>query len=241
MAGLFSGSALRGVKVLVIEDDADARDMLSMLLAASGGEVKASSSAADGYSAIAHFHPDVIVSDVHMPGEDGLTFMRRVRALPFDEGGLTPSIAVSGGASPQEALDAGFHGHLTKPFDPAELLEVIRSFVRPTGESQASWSIRSEPEQLVVAFFGYVTGADMATVARAVAAIVEASEGGRRVIVDLHKVTGFEASVGSAAQSGVWRVRHKILHATIAGGTPLARLIGRTACTFLSIPVTTVD
>ena len=241
MQPLFSGNTLRGVKVLVVEDDEDSRELLSMLLSASGGEVRAASSAAEGYRAIAEFSPDVIVSDVHMPEEDGLTFMRRVRELPFDEGGLTPSVAVTAGTSPQETLDAGFHGHLAKPFDPMEFLEVVRTFVVPASEPQGAWTIRSEPAQLVVSFSGYTTGTDMATVARAIAAIVDTSAGGRRVVVDLHEVTGFEASVGSAAQQGVWRVRHKIRHATISGGSKLARLIGRTACTFLGIPVTTEE
>ena len=241
MEALFHGNALRGLEVLVVEDDAESREMLSLFLCASGATVRTASSGAEGYSAVAESRPDVILSDVHMPEEDGLSFMRRVRKLPFDAGGLTPAIAVSGGSSADETLGAGFHAHLDKPFDPAELLRIIRTFVTPTDESTAAWTIRSEPEQLLVTFFGHVTGSDMATVAHAVAAIVGACEAGRRIVLELHEVTGFDASVGSAAQRGVWHVRHKILHTTIAGGTPLARLIGRTACLVLGIPVETTD
>lgn len=126
-----SGPDLAGLRVLVVEDEADARDLLTTVLAGKGASV---SSASDATQALAMFDsctPDVVVSDIEMPGEDGLAFIRRLRT----KGGDVPAIAVSGFAAAKDAaraLDAGFDVHVPKPIEPTELVTAIRDLARRT-------------------------------------------------------------------------------------------------------------
>jgi PAS domain S-box-containing protein len=119
---------LLGVRVLVVDDDRDARDLLSAVLAQAGALVEVASSAEAGFSALRSFRPHVLVSDVGMPGEDGLSFMRRVRALDPAEGGAVPSIALTAytrGEDRTKALAAGFTEYVGKPVDPDQLVAAI--------------------------------------------------------------------------------------------------------------------
>ena len=118
------------VKVLVVEDDDDSRDLLSNFLIAYGLSVLATASASEGFCALTTFRPDVIVSDIHMPGEDGLSFIRRVRGLDAALGGATPAIALTGGSMREEIRDAGFHLHMVKPFKRAQLYNAICDLAR---------------------------------------------------------------------------------------------------------------
>jgi CheY-like chemotaxis protein len=114
--------------VLIVEDDADARDMLRYALEAGGQDV---AEAADGNAAIqvAHdFRPDVALIDIGLPGMDGFEVARRLRAAPGDT--RIRLIALTGYGLPsdrQRARDAGFDEHLVKPVDPARLLDIIES------------------------------------------------------------------------------------------------------------------
>jgi CheY-like chemotaxis protein len=113
---------------LVVDDEADGREAIIAVLQRSGAQVAAAGSAAEGLSALETFRPDVVLSDIQMPGEDGVTFVRRLRALPPERGGLTPAAALTAHAGPQEramALAAGYQLHIPKPVDPAELLRAI--------------------------------------------------------------------------------------------------------------------
>lgn len=123
---------LRGVRVLLVEDDEDTRDIVRRLLEAAGAQVRASGSAAEGMEAFLASPPDVLVVDIAMPGEDGFSFLRRVRALPREKGGQTPAAALTARAVLEdrlETLKAGFQAHMAKPTPPAELIEVVASLV----------------------------------------------------------------------------------------------------------------
>ncbi|HEV2761442.1 MAG TPA: PAS domain S-box protein [Pyrinomonadaceae bacterium] len=120
--------ALLGVRVLLVEDDPDTLELTKVFLRRHGAEVTAVASAEDALSALADDRPDVIVSDIGMPGMDGYELLRRVRALSPDEGGLTPALALTayaGDADRVHALRAGFQSHVSKPVNPPALLEAV--------------------------------------------------------------------------------------------------------------------
>ena len=130
--------ALDGVRVLVVDDMPDDREVLTKMLEAEGADVKAASSAAEGLRTLERERPHVLLADVGMPGEDGYTFLRRVRALHRDQGGLTPAIAITAYAgSPERSLDAGFQAHLSKPVHPAELARVVAGLTLRTVRREA--------------------------------------------------------------------------------------------------------
>jgi signal transduction histidine kinase len=121
---------LEGLRVLVVDDEPDARDLVVSVLAHCKAEVHEAASAAEALERLQAERPDVLVSDVGMPGEDGYALIERVRALPPERGGLTPAVALTGYARTEDrtrALLAGFTMHLTKPVDPAELAVVVAS------------------------------------------------------------------------------------------------------------------
>lgn len=119
---------LQGVRVLLIEDDEDTRDVVRRLLEIAGAQVTPAGSAAEGMEILRAQHPDLLLVDIAMPGEDGLSFMRRVRSLPAQDGGQTPAAALTARAVLEdrlESLRAGFQAHMAKPVPPAELIEVM--------------------------------------------------------------------------------------------------------------------
>jgi PAS domain S-box-containing protein len=125
--------ALVGVRVLVVDDTADTRDIVSRVLGDSGAEVVAVASARDALETMQQFRPDVILSDLGMPVDDGYDLIAAVRALPAAEGGRTPAIALTAYAHSEDrvkALAAGFQMHLPKPVDPVELALVVSSVAK---------------------------------------------------------------------------------------------------------------
>ena len=119
---------LHGIHVLVVEDDADSRNVLSVLLQRLGALVEAVGSAAEAYDRISRRRPDVLVSDIGMPDEDGYTFIRHVRQANGDSRRL-PAIALTAYARKQDAdaaLSAGYDHHLAKPVMPADLVKAIK-------------------------------------------------------------------------------------------------------------------
>lgn len=121
---------LQGLHVLVVDDEADAREMVRTILETCGLTVTTASSAAEAYEQLGRQQPAVIVSDVAMPGEDGLSFIRRVRALDASAGGRIPAIALTAYARVEDrenALDAGFTSHVAKPLNASELFAVLSS------------------------------------------------------------------------------------------------------------------
>jgi signal transduction histidine kinase/ActR/RegA family two-component response regulator len=119
---------LDGVRVMVVEDEKDVRDFLRMSLVHYGAEVTAFATSADALLAVEAQRPDVLVSDIGMPGEDGYAFIRRVRALGPDRGGQVPAAALTAyakGEDGQRVLSAGFQVHLPKPVQPSDLANVV--------------------------------------------------------------------------------------------------------------------
>ena len=126
--------SLNGIRVLVVEDELDTLELFEGILATGGAEVRRATSAAEALAILAAWRVDVIVSDIEMPHEDGHAFIRRVRALPSEQGGATPAVAVTAYGSFDDrvrALAAGFQTHLPKPVEPAELVAIVASLVPP--------------------------------------------------------------------------------------------------------------
>jgi CheY-like chemotaxis protein len=121
---------LDGLRVLVVEDGTDARELIGTILERCGANVTLTGSAFEGFQAAADDPPDVIVSDIEMPEEDGYGFIRRIRALAPEDGGDVPAAALTAYASPADrmkVLGAGFNIHVAKPVQPAELAMVVAS------------------------------------------------------------------------------------------------------------------
>ena len=120
--------ALDGVSVLVVDDDADARTFVCELLENHGAIVTTSDSATDAMRRFRQFRPDVIISDIGMPDEDGYSLIKRVRSLTAHEGGDTPALALTAYVRSQDenaALSAGYHRHVRKPVDVSELITAV--------------------------------------------------------------------------------------------------------------------
>ena len=121
---------LRGLRVLIVDDEADARELLEVILLQFGAEVKVATSARQALAVLEVWKPDAIVSDVGMPDEDGYTLIQQVRALEPDRGGLTPAIALTGYGRPEDRLQllaAGYQVHLAKPVELMQLVDSIAS------------------------------------------------------------------------------------------------------------------
>jgi signal transduction histidine kinase/CheY-like chemotaxis protein len=136
-AGTKDGSRgnLDGLRVLIVDDDAESLVLAREVLRRSGADVRACSTAGAALDVFRSWRPDVVVSDIEMPGEDGYQLIRRIRALPVEDGGRTPAIALTayGGAhNRRRALDAGFHIHVAKPVEPGELTTIIAELARTT-------------------------------------------------------------------------------------------------------------
>jgi len=119
---------LQGLKVLVVDDDGEARELVATALRRSGAEVRTASSASEALADVGKHPPEVIVSDLEMPGVDGYQLIQRLRALDPEHGGMIPAAALTAHARPDEvrrALDAGFQRHLSKPAAPEEIARAV--------------------------------------------------------------------------------------------------------------------
>jgi len=131
-----TGSSLAGVRILVVDDDPTAVDLVREVLVQAGGEVRGSGTVEEALRVFEQWRPDILVSDVEMPGQDGYTLIRKVRALDPERGGKTPAVALTAFGRPEDrvrSLRAGFNIHVTKPVDRGELIAVIASL---TGRSR---------------------------------------------------------------------------------------------------------
>jgi PAS domain S-box-containing protein len=125
--------SLQGVRVLVVDDEADTRELVRTTLTQYGATVETASRVAEALARFGECSPDVVVADIGMPGEDGYSLVRRIRQLPPEQGGLVPAIALTAYARRQDrekALEAGFTEHLPKPVEPSELAWAVVSAVR---------------------------------------------------------------------------------------------------------------
>jgi signal transduction histidine kinase len=119
---------LEGVRVLVVDDESDARELLKLALVTRGAEVRVGASASDALDIMGQWRPDVFVNDIGMPDEDGYELMRKVRALPAERGGQTPAVALTGYFSVNAAkrsLAAGYQIFMPKPVNLTELATAI--------------------------------------------------------------------------------------------------------------------
>ena len=138
------GKPLSGVSLLVVEDDTDSREVLQLFLEQSGADVISAESSEKAMTLLQKANgnlPDVIVSDLAMPDEDGYSLMSRIRELPEERGGKIPALALSAFASndnKQKAFEAGFQKYHTKPFEPDGIIEDIREIVNAKVQAQKS-------------------------------------------------------------------------------------------------------
>lgn len=129
-----NANPLQNLDILIVEDNQDSREVLEFYLSQLGAKIYSAASSMEGYAYLTSDEnlPDVIVSDISMPEEDGYTFLTRVRALPDEKGGNIPAIALTAFASAtdtQKIMSVGFQKHHTKPFEPDLLVEDILSVV----------------------------------------------------------------------------------------------------------------
>jgi len=120
--------SLEGLRIVVVDDEADARDLLDTVLTQYGAQVVTRATARDTIDAIGQFQPHILVSDIGMPEEDGYSLIHRLRQLPPEQGGKIPAIALTAYARAEDrarALEAGFQQHIAKPVNPDKLAAVV--------------------------------------------------------------------------------------------------------------------
>jgi signal transduction histidine kinase/ActR/RegA family two-component response regulator len=139
--------SLAGIRVLVVEDESDARDLTVTTLQYCGADVTSVSSSADAIAALLAMGrealPHVLVSDIGMPREDGYDLIRQVRALSPERGGRIPALTVTGYATPEDvskALSAGYQFHVSKPMDPSSLVKAVADLAKRHGERERAAS-----------------------------------------------------------------------------------------------------
>ena len=123
---------LDGVHVLLVEDDDDSRKLLGTMLKRYGARVTSTKSAAEALAVFEGELPDVLISDIGMPDQDGYELMRKLRALPPERGGKTPAIALTGYASRKDrerALSSGYQQHMAKPIEQADMIKAIAALI----------------------------------------------------------------------------------------------------------------
>jgi CheY-like chemotaxis protein/nitrogen-specific signal transduction histidine kinase len=124
---------LQGVRILVVDDEKDSRELIREVLTDCEAEVIAASNAGEGLEMLKTCSPDVMISDISMPGKDGYQLIREIRQLPAASGGKIPAIALTAFASSEDrtkAMIAGFQMHLAKPVEPHELVATIAAFTQ---------------------------------------------------------------------------------------------------------------
>jgi len=137
--GRFLAPALTGYKILVVEDNPEMRTLLTLMLRLQGAEISSASSAREALDLIRNESsfklPDLILSDIAMPDEDGFSLIKKVRSLPLEKGGQIPAIAMtsfSGDEVRSNAKAAGFQAFLPKPLEPEELIHTITQLISHT-------------------------------------------------------------------------------------------------------------
>jgi signal transduction histidine kinase len=119
---------LNGLRVLIVDDEADARQIISTVIAQTGAEVKTCESVHEALQTLEEWRPDVLMSDIGMPGEDGYSLINKVRSLPAERGGHTPAAAFTAYAREEDrnrALAAGYQMHIAKPVSSGQLVAMI--------------------------------------------------------------------------------------------------------------------
>ena len=126
-------STLEGLQTLVVDDNEDVLFLTSIMLEDYGAVVMTAPSASEAFKIFSQMKPDILISDLAMPGEDGYSLIRKIRNLSPEEGGLIPAIALTASARDQDhflSLEAGFQVHLAKPIDFEELVRVVADLAK---------------------------------------------------------------------------------------------------------------
>ena len=121
---------LKGLRVLVIGDEEDARELLTITLTQSGADVSTADTVRAALDILDQWKPNVLVSDIGMPGQDGYDLIKTVRALEAESGGTIPALALTGYASAEDAARArvaGYEAHMAKPVTPSDLVVAVAS------------------------------------------------------------------------------------------------------------------
>jgi len=119
----------------VVDDSADTLELISFILEQCKAQVTTATSVGEALEAIAQLKPDVLISDIGMPDEDGYSLIRKLRTLEAQQGRQIPAVALTAFAREEErtrALCAGFHMHLAKPVEPTELVAVVANLAKRT-------------------------------------------------------------------------------------------------------------
>jgi DNA-binding response OmpR family regulator len=127
-----TSGTLAGLDILVVEDDNDTRFFITTVLEMDGAKVIPVISADAARQVLSELQPDVLISDIGLPGEDGYTFIRKFRALKSNKCGRVPAIALTAYTDSEariRALEGGFDTHVSKPVDPDELVEIVANLV----------------------------------------------------------------------------------------------------------------
>jgi CheY-like chemotaxis protein len=128
MPGLYGPAGGLGIRVLVVEDDPETREVVAAILDRGGFSYRVATRASEALSVLDDWLPDAIVSDIGMPNVDGYEFVRQLRARPAHLGGLIPALALTAYARTADrdlALSAGYQTHVPKPVDPVDLVRAI--------------------------------------------------------------------------------------------------------------------
>jgi signal transduction histidine kinase len=134
--GMLDGPSLAGARIVVVDDDPTTVELITEVLIQVGADVVECRTTDDALDAIARRRPDALVSDIEMPGQDGYSLIRKLRALSPEQGGKIPAVALTAFGRPEDrirSLRAGFNIHVTKPVDPAELIAIIASLIGRAG------------------------------------------------------------------------------------------------------------
>jgi signal transduction histidine kinase/DNA-binding response OmpR family regulator len=195
---------IRGMRALVIDDEHDATELLAEVLAPCGVTVRTVNSGAEALAAIERERPDVILSDIGMPGMDGYTLMRRIRALPAAAGGRTPAVALTAYARTEDrarAFLAGFDAHVPKPIEAPELFAVLAGLiarrspeasVAPVGPAPSEPAPRSSSRP--------PTGEGVARALAGVRALaVEDDDDAREILAEALRAEGAEVRTAASA------------------------------------------
>jgi CheY-like chemotaxis protein len=135
-ASMPDGVSLDGLVVLVVDDQADARELVTQVLSGAGAQVLAARTADEALALVQSHRPQLVISDIGMPDKDGYQLMRELRRMPVASGGRTPALALTAFARSEDrtrALLAGYQGHMAKPIEPRELVLMIGSLAGLTG------------------------------------------------------------------------------------------------------------
>jgi CheY-like chemotaxis protein len=127
--------SLESLRVLVVDDNDDSLELVKIILEEYGTQVLTTLSAHQAFEAFFHFQPDILISDIAMPGEDGYSLIRKIRALSPQQGGLIPAIALTACVVAEErlrSLSSGFQFYLPKPLDPCELVATVANLAEET-------------------------------------------------------------------------------------------------------------